>query len=119
MEKIYSNGLTYRDNVLRTANFTIKLDSEATSSLVAAGLGLAGEAGEVVDMIKKDVFHGSFISKEKYKKEIGDLLWYAEVLMHLLRLTEEEVKQANIDKLQARYPNGFSVEAANAPRKEE
>jgi NTP pyrophosphatase (non-canonical NTP hydrolase) len=74
------------------------------------GLGIAGEAGEVADLIKKSVFHGHEIKKEEVKKELGDVLWYVSQIARLAGLTLEEVATANIDKLYKRYPDGFSKE---------
>lgn len=74
------------------------------------GLGVAGEAGEVADMIKKVRFQGHSYSKEEVCKELGDVLWYVSQLARLTQLTLEEVAEANIIKLKKRYPNGFSEE---------
>lgn len=79
-------------------------------------LGLAGEAGEVADFIKKVYGHGKAFDKEALKKELGDVLWYLSNLADAYGLTLAEVAQANVDKLRARYPNGFTVAEANAPR---
>ena len=71
-------------------------------------LGLAGEAGEVADHIKKGVFHQHGIDLEKLKKEIGDTLWYLAALCTTLDLDMSSIMQANIEKLKVRYPNGYS-----------
>lgn len=71
-------------------------------------IGLAGEAGEVADHIKKGVFHQHGIDLEKLQKEIGDVLWYAAALCTTLGMDMSEVMQANIEKLKVRYPNGYS-----------
>ena len=76
------------------------------------GLGAAGECGELIDMIKKHVFHGHELDKDEYKKECGDLLWYVSMLAKLGGFTLEEVATTNIDKLMKRYPNGFDKEAS-------
>lgn len=73
-------------------------------------LGIAGEAGEVADYIKKVLYHGHPIDKDKLCKELGDVLWYVATLADTAGLTLEVVARANIDKLWARYPNGFSTE---------
>jgi len=71
-------------------------------------LGLAGEAGEVNDYIKKGIFHQQGIDKEKLKKELGDCLWYIAALCTEFGITMEEAMQHNIDKLKARFPDGYS-----------
>lgn len=80
------------------------------NELINYGLGIAGEAGEVADLIKKASFHGHHINKDDVKKELGDVLWYVSQLARLAGLTFEEVAQGNIDKLMKRYPEGFSTE---------
>lgn len=73
-------------------------------------LGITGEAGEVADLIKKHVGHDHDLDRNKVKKELGDVLWYVAVLANSLGISLQEVAQGNIDKLAARYPNGFNVE---------
>jgi NTP pyrophosphatase (non-canonical NTP hydrolase) len=82
------------------------------TEMAVAGLGLAGEAGEVADHIKKVIGHGHALDREYIKKELGDVLWYIQYEASLIGYTLEEVAQANIDKLKARYPEGFSREAS-------
>lgn len=82
------------------------------SMLVWNALGLLGEAGEVGEHIKKAVFHRHTLDPEILKKELGDVLWYLAALCTNLNLNLEEVMQANIEKLAARYPDGFSSEAS-------
>ena len=75
-------------------------------------LGLAGEAGEVANYLKKTTFHGHVLEKAVLVEELGDVLWYVAMLMANEGITFDEVASANISKLQARYPQGFSVEAS-------
>lgn len=76
-------------------------------NLSIAALGLAGETGEVVDLIKKVVGHGHELDQRKLIEELGDVLWYCAALCTLLGVPLEEVAFANIAKLKRRYPNGF------------
>lgn len=94
--------------VLRTSNNGL----EHTQQLLNATLGLAGESGEVVDLIKKFVFHGHPFEITKLKNEIGDCMYYLQWICSLHNLTIEECLEANIAKLNKRYPDGFSVEAS-------
>ena len=73
-------------------------------------LGLAGEAGEVADMIKKGVYHQHGVDREEVKKELGDVLWYVSAICGDLDLELSEVMEANIEKLKQRYPDGFNFE---------
>jgi NTP pyrophosphatase (non-canonical NTP hydrolase) len=75
-------------------------------------MGLAGEAGEVTDLLKKWVFHGHALDRMELKKELGDVLHYLSGLCTLHHFTLEEVATANIEKLMKRFPNGFSTEAS-------
>ena len=78
-----------------------------------ACLGLSGEVGEFNDMIKKWVFHEKELDMEHAKKEAGDILWYVVMLCESFGWNMEEIMQMNVDKLKARYPDGFDVERAN------
>ena len=86
------------------------VDEEAM--LVWNALGLTGEAGEVAEYIKKAVFHRHELDREKLKKELGDVLWYTAALCTNLGFNLEDVMALNIEKLQERYPDGFSSTAS-------
>lgn len=88
---------------------------ELRLKLAVMGLGVAGEAGEVVELIKKHVGHGHELPPEQLKKELGDVLWYVAAIATLAGFSLDEVAQLNIAKLKARYPEGFS-EAASKNR---
>ena len=76
-------------------------------------LGLAGESGEVLDMIKKWIFHEKDLDREHLKKEIGDVMWYVAMLCESFGFDLDEILQMNVGKLKARYPEGFDPEKAN------
>lgn len=71
--------------------------------LVLGALGLCGEAGEVAELIKKAIFHGKDLDEDRMKEEMGDVLWYFTLLMVEMGFDLDEIMQANIDKLRARY----------------
>lgn len=88
-----------------------KPDFEITDSQIMIAwnaIGLAGEAGEAADYFKKHCFHNQPLDIENCKREIGDVLWYAAALCTKLGITMEEVMAHNIEKLKARYPNGYN-----------
>lgn len=93
--------MSYRDEVLRTANNT---------SITNALMGLAAEAGESLDILKKHMFQGHPLDTEKLIKELGDVSFYLELAFVALNTTAEEVQARNTAKLRARYPDGFSTE---------
>ena len=68
--------------------------------------GIGGEAGEIVDCIKKHVIYQKPLDIENIKEELGDLLFYMSNLMQSVGLSFEEVLQHNIDKLSVRYSSG-------------
>ena len=68
-------------------------------------LGLAGEAGEVANKVKKIVRDGK-LDKEAIGSEIGDCLWYIAAICKDLGLKMEDVAQANLDKLRQRQEKG-------------
>ena len=70
-------------------------------------LGLAGEAGEVADLVKKGIYHQQGLDHNKLKKELGDVLWYVAALSRDLGFSLSEVMEANIEKLKARFPEGY------------
>lgn len=81
--------------------------SDEEIMIVWNALGLAGEAGEVAESIKKGIFHQHGLDHEKLKKELGDVCWYIAALCTKLDLDLNEVMAANIEKLRIRYPDGY------------
>lgn len=100
----------YQREALRTAG------NECRGSVVYSMGGIGGEAGEYVDVVKKHLFHGVSYkeSREKALKELGDLFWGLAQAADVWDATLSEVAQANVDKLRARYPDGFTTEASKA-----
>jgi NTP pyrophosphatase (non-canonical NTP hydrolase) len=78
------------------------------SELIHAALGLSGESGEVVDIIKKHVAYGKDLDRCKLVLELGDLFHYMVRIMDLTGVTLDEVRDGNLAKLRARYPNGYN-----------
>ena len=93
----------YQELAMRTAK-------DECRNLSNVGLGLTGEAGEVADIIKKHLHQQHPLDKEKLKKELGDVAWYLALGCEVAETTLEEVMRMNIDKLMARYPDGFDPE---------
>ncbi len=96
----------YQDAVTRTMNK--KAPREQALSNYA--MGLAGESGEVLEMLKKHIYHGHTLSSTEMKKELGDVLWYLTAIAEELEIDMPEVASRNVRKLQARYPDGFDAE---------
>lgn len=96
----------YQRDAARTRN----PDLDDHEALAQSGLGIAGEAGEVADALKKALFHSHELDRSKIQKELGDVLWYVADLATTLGLDLDDVAAANIEKLRQRYPEGFSSE---------
>ena len=78
--------------------------------LINGVMGLCGESGEAIDIVKKWLAQGHELDKEKLIKELGDIAWYLAETAYALDVPLEDVLQSNIDKLKRRYPEGFDLE---------
>ena len=78
--------------------------------LINGVMGLCGEAGEAIDLVKKHLHQGHELEKEKLAKELGDIAWYLAETAYALEIPLEEIFEANIEKLKKRYPEGFDAE---------
>lgn len=96
----------YQRAALRTASN----ENENYPRLLNGLMGLCGEAGEAIDILKKNLFHGHKLDKEHLAKELGDVAWYLAVSADALGYDLETILQMNVDKLMKRYPDGFDVE---------
>ena len=75
--------------------------------LINSVMGLCGESGEAIDIVKKWLAQGHELDKERLAKELGDIAWYLAEAATALDVSLEQIFQANIDKLKNRYPDGF------------
>ena len=78
--------------------------------LLNAVMGLCGEAGEAIDLVKKQRFQGHPLDRDALVKELGDVAWYLAEAAQGLGVPLEEILRGNLDKLRGRYPKGFSTE---------
>ena len=78
--------------------------------LINAVMGLCGESGEAIDIVKKHLHQGHELDREKLIKELGDIAWYLAEAATALDIDLETVLERNIEKLKSRYPEGFSAE---------
>jgi len=78
--------------------------------LINAVMGLCGESGEAIDIVKKHLHQGHDLDREKLIKELGDIAWYLAEAATALDIDLETVLERNIEKLKSRYPEGFSAE---------
>ena len=77
--------------------------------LINSVMGLCGESGEAIDIVKKWLAQGHALDKEHLAKELGDIAWYLAEAATALDIPLEDILQANLDKLKKRYPEGFEA----------
>ena len=97
----------YQTAALRTAQTEELTHIELVMN---AALGLCGESGEVADIVKKFRFQGHNLDIDHVAKELGDIAWYLAVGSYSIGYDLEKILQMNVDKLKARYPDGFSTD---------
>lgn len=108
----------YQKECLRTAKgmtnyivLTEKGEDDINYAMLLNGLiGLNGEAGECIDIYKKHLFQDHELDKEHLAKELGDVAWYLAVSASALGYDLEDIFRMNVEKLRARYPDGFDPE---------
>lgn len=89
---------------------TLNKDLDEREILINGVMGLCGESGEVIDIVKKHISQGHPLNKDKIVEELGDVLWYIAELATILNVTIEDIMKYNINKLSQRYEGGFTVE---------
>lgn len=105
IEKLTPN--TYQQEALRTEPPAPNYIDESTLRLLNGLMGLNGEAGEAIDILKKHVFQGHELDRKHLAKELGDVQWYVAVSANALGYDLETIMQMNVDKLRERYPDRF------------
>lgn len=93
----------YQKLAMRTLNPSLK----EKDVLINAVMGLCGESGEAIDIVKKHLAQGHELNKDALIKELGDVAWYLAEAATALGVNLDEVLQRNIEKLKSRYPEGF------------
>ena len=93
----------------KLAMTTLNPELSEKDVLINGVMGLCGESGEAIDIVKKWLAQGHELDREKLKKELGDICWYLAETATALGLSLEDVMEANIEKLRKRYPRGFDA----------
>ena len=91
----------------KLAMTTLNKELSQKDVLINSVMGLCGESGEAIDIVKKWLAQGHELDKEHLAKELGDIAWYLAEAATALDMSREDICQANIDKLKKRYPHGF------------
>lgn len=94
----------YQKLAMRTLNPEI----DKKELILNASMGLCGESGEVIDLVKKHLFQGHDLDDEKLIKELGDVAWYLTEAATALNVDLSEILEKNIKKLENRFPDGFN-----------
>lgn len=89
------------------------LDRRSTQLLCC--LGLHEESGEYTGIVKKEIFHYVKPDPVKKLKELGDVLFYLAVSARIEGFSLQDIMEANVRKLESRYPDGFDPKRAHAP----
>ena len=115
----------YQDLALRTESYADEMNSFCVTAvkmsdnidhfmsanrLLQGVLGLSGESGECTDLVKKALFQGHTLDRRHLALELGDVAWYLALCADALGYDLETIFKMNIDKLKARYPDGFNSE---------
>jgi NTP pyrophosphatase (non-canonical NTP hydrolase) len=95
------------DDYQRAAARTADPSQPTTDRLTNGALGIGGEAGEVIELVKKHRYHGDELGIDPLCKELGDLLWYISEMASAVGVSLGAIARTNIKKLRARYPDGF------------
>ena len=96
----------YQELAMRTLNPALS----KKDVLINGVMGLCGESGEAIDIVKKHLAQGHELDRAALVKELGDIAWYLAETAYALEVPLEEVFQGNIEKLKRRYPEGFETE---------
>lgn len=98
----------YQEEALRTARNV----ENPEMLLEEALMGLCGESGEAMDILKKHLFQGHELDREALALELGDVAWYLAMAAHAIGYGLNDILDLNIEKLKKRYPDGFNSEAS-------
>ena len=96
----------YQELAMRTLNPNL----DKKDVLINAVMGLCGESGEAIDIVKKHLHQGHDLDKEKLIKELGDIAWYLAEAAYAIDMPLEDILEGNIEKLRKRFPEGFDSE---------
>ena len=96
----------YQKEAMKSLNPSLNNDEVLLNGV----MGLCGESGEVIDILKKYLSQGHELNKEKMIEELGDVAWYLAETAYALGVDLDTVLNNNLIKLSKRYPEGFNVE---------
>ena len=95
----------YQKEAMKSLNPSLNNDEVLLNGV----MGLCGESGEVIDILKKHLSQGHELNRDKMIEELGDVAWYLAETAYALGVDLDTVLRKNLDKLKKRYPEGFSI----------
>ena len=98
-------GNKYQELAMVTLNKTLSKKEMLSNGV----MGLCGESGEVIDVVKKHLYQGHELDVNKIKDELGDVMWYVAEICSSLDISLDDVLEGNIIKLKKRFKNGFTT----------
>lgn len=98
---------------------TLNPELDKKDVLINSVMGLCGESGEAIDIVKKWLAQGHELDREHLAKELGDIAWYLAECAFALDIPLEDILVANIEKLKRRYPDGFEVKKSTERQRED
>lgn len=105
----------YQKEAMRTLNPELN----KKDILINSVMGLCGESGEAIDIVKKWLMQGHDLDKDYLIKELGDIAWYLAEAATALDVPLDTILEGNLDKLHKRYPDVFNTSASINRQKED
>ncbi|SMF51828.1 nucleoside triphosphate pyrophosphohydrolase family protein [Pseudobacteriovorax antillogorgiicola] len=105
--------LSEADDQARSQNYLVNRE------LIHACMGLCGETGEIMDLVKKSVNYDKPLDQDKLLEECGDVIHYLARILDLNELTLQDAMNHNLEKLNKRFPEGYNHQAAIQRRDQE
>ena len=94
-------------------------DNLSAVRLLEGLMGLNGEAGEAMDILKKFLFQGHKLDREHVALELGDICWYLALAADAIGYDLESILNLNIEKIKKRYPDGFKFDRSIKRREDD
>lgn len=111
-----NNNITYSEFVAKLIKSPEELLQNLTPeqmNLIHMVMGISGEAGELLDAVKKFAIYNKPLDVNNVIEELGDLMFYIEGIKNALQISDAEILQRNVTKLSKRYTQlTYSDEAA-------
>ena len=97
------------DEYEKAAARTINPSLDANGRLIDAAAGLAEEAGETLSLVRKHLYQGRALDRDRLEKELGDALWCLAMTARAAGLSLDAIAAANVRKLEERHPDRIAA----------